>query len=468
MSTGSKKPSAQTSPRVPPHNDEAEKSVLGCVLIDREAALYALGALVPGDFYSSVNAVLFTAMQAVFAASRPVDIITLSAELERTGSMAETGGMLYLTELTNFVPSAANHRHYCEIIKNLSVLRRLIAAGRNIIEKAYGDSTREEALAYAEKQIYDIGAGEDRGELRHVSATSGAVFERLELIHRDKSALRGVPTGFTELDRVTNGLQRSDLILIAARPSVGKTALGMNIIRNIARSRDLKLKEGGYYKFKCAVFSLEMSAGQLYQRMLCGEAGVSMSRAMAGELRRDDWTAVWAARKELDSGEIYIDDSSLITPAEILSKCRRLKIEKGLDAVLIDYLQLMYSGTRTDNRQSEIAEITRRLKVAAKELNVPVILLSQMSREVEKRPGHKPQLSDLRESGAIEQDADIVMFIHRKYDKNDESIPPEQRNEVELIIAKHRNGETRGIPLCWHGETVSFRNYSYEKKEETI
>ena len=462
--------------RIPPHNLEAEQSVLGCCLIDAQAANYVIGALDAGDFYLEQNTEIFSAIRNISQRSAPVDLITLSDELERQNKMAGVGGMSYLSALTVMVPGAANHKWYCEIVKKNSTLRRIINASNLIVEKAFNENeddirgknaqddggnvpVTESVLGYAEKLIFDIGASLEKSDLTHVSGSAKKVFGDLEKIHRDKSLMRGIPTGFTLLDSITNGLQNSDLILIAARPSVGKTALGLNIVQNIARLTAKRTEDGSRGSYKCAVFNLEMSAEQLYQRMLCSMANVPMTDALSGKLKQDGWSAVWAARKGLESTEVYIDDSAVITPVEILSKCRRLKREKGLDVVLIDYLQLMYSGKRAENRQADVAEISRRLKIAAKELDVPVILLSQMSREVEKRPGHKPQLSDLRESGAIEQDADIVIFIHRKHDINDEAIPKELRNEVELHIAKHRNGATGVIPLYWNGETITFRNY---------
>ena len=278
----------------------------------------------------------------------------------------------------------------------------------------------------------------------------------MELMYRDPTAGKGIPTGFKGLDAILNGFQPSDLILIAARPGQGKTSIGMNFISHAAMHAVRKTAAGKDDPYRCAVFNLEMPAIQLAKRMICSEARVDMSKANSGRLTPEDWKAIVAAKARLDKAQIYIDDSSLTNPIEILSKCRRLKREKGLDLVMVDYLQLMTSGERVESRQQEVSTITRMMKIAAKELNVPILLLSQMSREVEKRTNKKPQMSDLRESGAIEQDADIIMFIYREYDKDDVSVEEEKRNKVELIIAKHRNGETGSVELKWDGPSVRF------------
>ncbi len=456
---------AISAARILPHNTEAEQSVLACVFLDKNATFYIMENVKAEDFYNEHHTEIFEAMRDIYAKSIPVDFITLTEELESRSVMESVGGMTYISALTNIVPSAANFRHYVEIVKKHSLTRRLIAAANRIADAAFNpaealDDPEADVLAYAEKQIFDIGESQSKGALSHISEGLDEAIEKIDLIHRDKDALRGIPTGFRDLDYITNGLQRSDLVLVAARPSVGKTALGMNIVQNIALKARKKTPDGKNTEFSCAVFSLEMSARQLAHRMLCSVSGVSMKDSLSGRLSKDGFKELWIGKKSLAGAQIYIDDSSLVTPVDILSKCRRLKREKGLDVILIDYLQLMYSGARkVENRQTEIAEITRRLKIAAKELDVPILLLSQMTRDVEKRVGHKPQLSDLRESGAIEQDADIVMFINRKCERDDMSKSELDRNTIELILAKHRNGEIGTVKLLWYGDKVSFGDF---------
>lgn len=321
---------------------------------------------------------------------------------------------------------------------------------------AFVGDPENDALGFAEREIYALSEENDRSALREIQPSVVEAIARMEEMYRDPTAGKGIPTGFKGLNAILNGFQPSDLILIAARPGQGKTSIGMNFIEHAAMHCERKTAAGKSDPYKCAVFSLEMPAIQLAKRMLCSEARIDMTKANSGRLSPEDWKAIVAAKARLDKAHIYIDDSSLTTPIEILSKCRRLKREKGLDLVMIDYLQLMTSGDRVESRQQEISTITRTMKIAAKELNVPILLLSQMSREVEKRTNKKPQMSDLRESGAIEQDADIIMFIYREFDKDDPAVDEEKRNKVELIIAKHRNGETGSVELKWDGPSVRF------------
>lgn len=312
-------------------------------------------------------------------------------------------------------------------------------------------------MSLAEKLIFDIAQNEDRTSLEHISPALKEVIEKFDKIAKDGSVLRGIPTGFKDLDRVTNGLQNSDLILLAARPGVGKTSLAMNVVINAAVNE----------KKRCAIFSLEMPKTQIAQRAVCSVASVSMGRALKGKLSVNEWKAIWAANAKLNESGLYIDDSSMNTPIDILSKCRRLKREGGLDLVMIDYLQLMNSGGKAkDNRQQEISEITRYLKIAARELDVPIILLSQLSRAVETRKGdHRPVLSDLRESGSIEQDADIVMFIYKPEMYND-VVNEEEPGICELMIAKHRNGALDTIKLRWIGEYTTFKDIDFRESKK--
>jgi replicative DNA helicase len=396
------------------------------------------------DFYSEANRIIFEAMYNIYNENRPIDFVTLTSELEKSGNLNLCGGITYITAVTQAVPSSANFRHYVEIVKRDSCMRKLIRASGEIAEMAQSDADTKTALEFAEKSIFDISISENASKVIHIKDSIVEVIDKFDKIQSDRDSLRGIPTGFPELDRMTNGLQRSDLIIIAARPAVGKTSFALNIVENAA----LKGAKS------CAIFSLEMPNIQISQRLLCSVSEVSISKALKGKLEKDEWVKLWKESDRLAKSKIFIDDSSLITPAEILSKCRRIKMRDGLDLIMIDYIQLMSSGKKNpENRQSEIADITRRLKIIAKEIDVPVIALSQLSRTVEKNQ-RRPILSDLRESGAIEQDADVVMFLHRPEEKDEG-----EKNVVELSIAKHRNGPVTGAPieLKWFGEYTKFR-----------
>lgn len=449
--------------KIMPNNLEAEQSVLCSAMIDQEAAVNILARLNEKDFYSEAHQEIFKAMLALYAQNKPVDFVMLSDYLQTKDKLRAIGGVSYLTSLTNVLPSAAYYASYVEIVKKNSTLRQIILAANKITEKAYS-SESDDALGFAEKAIFEIAEKGQSTALESLASSLTDVMENFEEIHKDGGKVRGVPTGFYQLDRITNGLQKSDLILLAARPSVGKTSLAMNIVSNAA------LEAGA----KCAVFSLEMSKQQLAQRMLCSVANVDMTKALHGELTEADWTKLWKAHKRLSNCKIYADDNSLNTPNQILSKCRKLKREKGLDLIMIDYLQLMTADSKSDNRQTEVSEISRKMKILAKEINVPVILLSQLSRAVEQRQGKMPMLSDLRESGAIEQDADIVMFIHRPDQENPANAPSGEPQEkpkdytVQLVIAKHRNGELANIPLAWVGSRVSFANLASDANQKSI
>jgi replicative DNA helicase len=440
--------------KIMPHNTEAEQALLGCLLIDENVPVQVMSNLKKEDFYLDAHANIFDAMDGIYNSNKPVDFITVSDDLDKRGVLESVGGLEYLATLTNVVPSAVNYSHYLEIVKRDSVMRKLIASGQKIIESAYKSENKTDALSFAEKLIFEIAQNEDNSSLEHIGPALKNVIERFDKIAKDGGTLRGVATGFKDLDRATNGLQNSDLILLAARPGVGKTSLAMNIITHAS------VNEGK----RCAIFSLEMPNTQLAQRAVCSLANVSMGKALKGQLNVEDWKAIWAANKKLNESGLYVDDSSMNTPIDVLSKCRRLKREGGLDLVMIDYLQLMNSGGRAkDNRQQEISEITRYLKIAARELNVPIILLSQLSRAVETRKGdHRPVLSDLRESGSIEQDADIVMFIY-KPDMYNDVISEHGPGVSELMIAKHRNGSLENIKLRWFGETTSFKDFDYNQ-----
>ena len=431
-----------------PHSDDAEISVLGCILLNNNVQHEIFSRLKPTDFYADVHRTIYEEMLNIYNDNKPVDFVTLVDSLERKEILDSVGGISYITKVNNSMPSAANYMQYVEMVERDSILRQVIDVCQSIAEKCYNETDAENVLQYAEKSIYDISQRKSTSSLVHIKDVLPSVVDRFDKIARDKNAFLGIKTGFYALDRLTNGLQNSDLILLAARPSVGKTAFAMNIIQHVASVE----------KKKCAVFSLEMGKEQLAQRSLCSLAKVSMAKAMKGEMTSGEWKAIWAAKNLLQESDIYVDDSSMNTPMDILGKCRRLKREKGLDLVMVDYLQLMNSGNSKESRQNEVSEMSRLLKVMARELNIPVLVLSQLSRAVEKRPDHRPMLSDLRESGAIEQDADIVMFLHKPFMYADTQVSEAEKTIAELIVAKHRNGALDNIKLKWVGENATFRN----------
>ncbi len=440
--------------KIMPHNIEAEQAVLGCILIDVQAQADILGIMKEEDFYSQAHRDIFSSMIKIYQKSIPVDFVTLLDQLEKDKILDKVGGIEYITTLTNIVPSAVNFKYYCDIVKSDSTRRKLIESGQKIIQDAYENEDKDKSLQFAEKEIFDIAEKQERSALEHVGKPNGAikhVIDKFDAIAKDPTSLKGISTGFKEFDRVTNGLQNSDLILLAARPGVGKTSFAMNVIVHAATTLNKK----------CAVFSLEMSKEQLIQRAICSLAKVSMAKALNGSMDGEEWKRIWAATKKLEQSGLYVDDSSLTTPADILTKCRRLKAKEDVDLIMIDYIQLMSSGNnkRDMNRQNEVSEISRNLKITAKELNVPIIVLSQLSRSVESRSenGHRPMLSDLRDSGAIEQDADIVLFLYNPEKYNDVA-QDDEPGTVELIIAKHRNGSTGKVKLRWIGEYTTFVN----------
>ncbi len=429
-----------------PHNTEAEQSILGCMLINSEVVPKIASNLKVEDFYTKSNQVIYENMLSLYSSNLPIDYVTITDKLDKANSLDSVGGVEYITTLANSLPSAANYKIYMEIVKRDSLNRSLINVSQKIAEKAYTCEDGSESLSYAEGLIYQLAQNEQSSDLEHIGPSLNLAIKNMDEIAKNGGKIKGISTGITEFDQLTNGLQNSDLILLAARPGVGKTSFALNIAINAALEQ----------KKTCAIFSLEMPKIQLAQRAICSVAKVSMSKAKKGTLNNDDWKYIWLANKKLSEANIYIDDSTMNTPMDILDKCRRLKREKGLDIIVIDYLQLM-SGVskKTDNRQQEISEITRYLKITAKELNVPIILLSQLSRAIEQRKDHKPMLSDLRESGAIEQDADIVLFIDNP-DKYNDIVNPNEPGICELVVAKHRNGELANIKMRWIGEYTAF------------
>jgi replicative DNA helicase len=437
-------------PRILPHSIEAEQCVLGCAFIDQDASFGVMSSLKDTDFYSETHRIIFESMFKLFSSNTPIDFVTVTENLEKNGNLDSVGGVDYLTTLTNVVPSASNFQHYIDIVKNDSVLRQLISAGQDIINKSYGDVDREDALTFAEENIFKIGEKDDRGGLTHINVAVNNAIANFELLQNTKGQVRGVPSGIYGLDKITNGFQKGALILIAARPGCGKTSLGMNMINHAA------VKCGK----KCAIFSLEMSKEEIASRSICSLAYVDMGKALKGEMNEKEWKAILSSSKKLSEANIYIDEGFSKSPIDILSKCRKLKREKGLDILMIDYLQLMQGSSKKsqENRTQEISEITRTLKMAARELEIPIILLSQLSRQSETRKDHRPILSDLRESGSIEQDADMVLFIYRADMYND--VPEAERDSgiAEIIIAKNRSGKCDTVKTKWVGSITSFLN----------
>ena len=447
--------------RILPNNFEAEQCVLGSALIDSEAALTVVGRLEEIDFYNETHRNIFKTIKELFAKSVAIDFVTVSDELEKKGLINAVGGMNYVSSLSTVVPSAASCNHYIEIVKRDSILRQVILVCGDTITKAYENNSDESILGIAEKRIFEIAEKGQSGELERIDVSVEKVINKIEEIQKDGNALRGLKTGFYGIDKMTNGLQKTDPIILAARPGIGKTSLAMNIVSNAA------INTGA----KCAVFSLEMGREQLAQRMLFSVANVSMEKALRGELDDADWVKIFKADKKLKEANIFVDDNAMNTPSQILSKCRKLKREKGLDLIVIDYLGLMKSDEKADNRQNEVASISRQLKILAKEIEVPVLSLCQLNRSVETRddgkPG-RPTLSDLRDSGSIEQDADMVWFIHRDMTAREISEDKSGNYTAELIIAKFRNGQPGSVYLGWDGSRTSFVNLQKDAEEQSL
>ena len=438
---------------VPPNHPESERSVLGAMLRSREAALLAIENLVADDFYDPANREIYAAMHAMAAASRPIDLVTLDEELTRRGKLEVVGGAAYLVEISRSVPSSANIQAYIRIVDEKSTLRKLIAAAEKILQDSYsGTEELQDILQTAEKTIYDITMRKGGEELQAIQPVLLSTFEKIELLVKNNGRIEGVPTGYTELDDTLTGLHPGELVLVAGRPAMGKTSIGMNFVENAA------IRAGK----KTAVFSLEMPAEQLAMRMLCTEARVDMQRVRRGQLSDDEWQRLCDAMVMIGPASIYVDTTPGITVPEVRSKARRLQLEHGLDLIMIDYLSLMTATGKTGSRQEEVSQISRTLKGLALELGVPIIALQQLSRAPTGRSNHRPMLSDIRESGAIEQDADVVMFIHRE-DYYDPDTP--DKNIAEIIIAKQRNGSLGTVKLAWHGEYTWFRDLSPNAKE---
>ena len=433
--------------KVPPHDVEAEQAVLGSMLTDKDAVISAIEVLKEDDFYRTDNKSIYEAIMNLYNRAEPIDIITVKAELESLGKFEQVGGLEYLASLPDKVPTTANAMKYIKIVEEKSTLRNLIKTANEIIELGY-DPTEDvsDIMEGAEKKIFNIMQNNDKKSYSPIKDILVDSFTQLEELYNRKQHITGVPSGFTELDYKTAGFHGSDLVLIAARPAMGKSAFALNIATNAAVRANVPV----------VIFSLEMSKEQMVNRILCSEAMVDSNKVRTGKLEEDDWTKLAGSIGPLSDAEIYIDDTPGISVMEIRAKCRKLKLEKNIGMVVIDYLQLVQgSNKRNGSREQEISEISRSLKILAKELNVPVIALSQLSRAVEQRPDHRPMLSDLRESGAIEQDADIVIFLYRDDYYNKDS---EKKDIAEVIIAKHRGGSLGTVELLWLGSYTKFVN----------
>ncbi len=446
---------AQRSPkttfeRVPPQNVEAEAAVLGAILLDRDALVKAFEVLQPEHFYREAHQRIFTACQELFERNEPVDLITLANELTRRQQLEPMGGNPYLASLAEAVPTAANVLYHASIVRGKALLRELIGACTSIISSCYEETEpTETVLDRAETRVFDVSKDRIRPSFRPIKSLLKSAFEDIERLYSRKGHVTGVPTGFTLLDDLTGGLQHSDLIIIAGRPSMGKTSFALGMAMHAAMEE----------RVSTGIFSLEMSMSHVVQRMLCAEARVEAYRLRTGRLGDRDWPKLTTAAGRLSEAPIHIDDTPSMNVLELRAKARRVKAEHGTGLLVIDYLQLLKGGGRFESRQQEMTEICRSLKSLAKELEIPIVALSQLSRAVEAREDKKPQLADLRESGAIEQDADLVAFIYRPgYYKALKSPEAEDNYEAELIVAKQRNGPTDTVPLIFRREYMRFEN----------
>lgn len=432
--------------KVPPHSAEAEQTVLASALIDHVAVEKVVNILSDDDFYFEANKEIFDSIKQIHIQNIPVDVVTVTEELKKRGKIDYIGGFEYLAQLTENIITSKNVEAYCNIIKEKSTLRKLINVSGEIIEKGYKESEDvQKIIELAESRIFSISQNRSINSFAEIKDVLIDVFNHLEERAMSRGSLTGLTTGYDDLDRMTSGLQKSDLVLLAARPSMGKTALALNITMNA-------VKTGA----SVALFSLEMSKEQYVQRIISTESMVDSSKLRTGNLDDEDWTRLISTMSTISNYKVFIDDTPAISLFELISKCRRLKIEKGLDLIVVDYLQLMSDGTNTTNRQQEISNISRGLKALAREMDCPVMALSQLSRAPELRQDHRPIMSDLRESGAIEQDADVVLMLYRDdYYYKEES---EKKGITDVIIAKQRNGPVGTLELAWIGQYTKFGN----------
>ena len=432
--------------KVPPQDIEAEQAVIGSMLTDQDAVSSAIETLKPEDFYREDNKIIYEAILNIYNRAEPIDIITLKAELSSMNKLEAVGGLEYIAVLPDKVPTTANVDRYIKIVEEKAMLRNLIKTANEILNMGYEPTEEpERVMDLAEKKIFDVMQKKSQKGYTPIRDVLVESFAKLEELYNQKQHVTGVPTGFIDLDRMTAGLHGSEFILIAARPAMGKSAFALNIGAYAATRANIPV----------AIFSLEMAKDQVANRILCSEALVDSNAVRTGELTDEDLSKLAETSGELSQAQIFIDDTAGISVMEIRAKCRKLKLEKNIGLVIIDYLQLVQGSGKTSSREQEIAEISRSLKILAKEIEVPVIALSQLSRAVEARPDHRPMLSDLRESGSIEQDADIVMFLYRDDYYNEDS---EKKNQAEVIIAKQRAGSTGTVDLAWLGQYTKFAN----------
>lgn len=437
--------------RIPPSNFEAEQSVLGCMLVDKEAASLALETLQSEDLYTPRHQEIFRAMAEVAAEGQPIDLVTVNDKLEQMGIADSMGGIIYLSEMARSIPTAVNAISYINIVQEKAVLRAIIKLGSEMIEMGYNQDQSDTILESVQKYIYDTSVKKNAGTLRHIHEALMESYGKILEAAKSKTGITGVPTGFADLDEMTTGLHDGELVVLAGRPGTGKTSLALNIAKNVAKAG-----------LAVSIFSLEMSAEQLATRILCTDATVDLKSVRGGMLQEQDYLSMSESYKRLSTLPVYIDDTTGISVGQIRIKAMRLGAKKKLGLVIIDYLQLMQSSGKSENRVLEIADITRSLKGLARDLGVPVMTLSQLSRDLERRKGGKPMLSDLRESGAIEQDADIVMFLYR--DQPEEGMEADL-SQVNLLLAKNRNGPTDKIELLWEPEYTRFRSVDYTHSE---
>ena len=436
--------------KVMPHNLEAEKSVIGSMFMDREAALTVSEMLNADDFYQKQYGIIFESMVELYNENKPIDLVTLQDKLNEKDLPPEYSGVEFIRELVIAVPTSANVKHYAQIVKEKAVLRKLIKITESIANECYlSKDSLETILEQTEKQIFNIVQSRGTSDYVDIKDVVLQSLESIEVVAKNKGSVTGVSTGFIDLDYKTSGMQPSDFILIAARPSMGKTAFVLNLAEHMAVKQ----------KVTTAIFSLEMSKDQLVKRMLAMNSRVDSQLIRTGNLKDDDWVKLIEGAREIGESKLILDDTPSISIAELRSKCRKYKLEHNLGIIMIDYLQLMSGGgKKSESRQQEISDISRSLKALARELNVPVIALSQLSRAVEQRPDKRPLLSDLRESGAIEQDADVVMFVYRDDYYNKDS---EDKGVAEIIIGKQRNGPTGTVKLKWQAELTRFANLEH-------
>jgi len=432
--------------KIPPYDVDAERSVLGSMLMDHDAIVGAMEILRGEEFYRNNHKVIFEAIVELFNKEEAVDIITVKNRIEAKGYVDQTSDLTYLSELLASVVTSIHVKNHAKIVRDKAILRRLISSSQKIMGLSYeGKSEIDDILNVAETEIFNIAQNRSTEEYVKLKDILVEAFEKIEDIYHNKGKLTGTPTGFIDIDHRTAGLQPSDFILIAARPAMGKTTLALNIAQNAAIK----------YKVPIAIFSLEMSKEQLISRLIASEAMIDLQKLRTGTLEQEDWIKIARSMAPLSEAPIYIDDTPGISISELRAKCRRLKLEKNIGLVVIDYLQLMSGSGKLESRQQEISTISRSLKSIAREINAPIVALSQLSRACEARTDHRPMLSDLRESGAIEQDADVVMFIYRDEYYNPDS---EKKGQAEIIIAKQRNGPTGQADLMWFGNYCKFAN----------